>query len=136
MSYTFSGPDRLSVAQTWVEDNRDDGVHCPCCGQFAKTYRRKFNSGLAYAMVQIARAYPVGVAFLTKDVTQVHDPGMARHWGLLKRVPDTRAWKLTQTGMEFAVIYDNQLLELDDSEWVDIRQALGDKFDYEELMAS
>lgn len=142
----FPGPDRLSIARAWVHANREEGVRCPCCDQYAKTYKRKFNSGLAYALIQIARAFPVGKPFLTKMVTTIHDPGMARHWGLLERVPDTAAWRLTQDGLDFvlhrieiekfAVIYNNKLLRLDDSEWVDIRKALGDKFDYEELMGT
>lgn len=142
----YSGPDVLSEAEAWVKDNAREGVECPSCHQFAKMYRRKFNAGLAYAMIQIVRRCDVGEEFMTRDVTNVHDPGMARHWGLVDRVPGTNRWYLTQEGEDFvrrrieipkhAVLYDNELVELDDFEWVDIKAALGDRFDYDELMRS
>ena len=33
----------LDEAKAWLRDQVDDGAHCPCCGQFAKVYKRRIH---------------------------------------------------------------------------------------------
>ncbi len=81
------------------------------------------------------------------------DESLLRYWGLteeergLRRDDGGRAgfWRVTSLGSEFArgltrvpkyaLVYDSRCLGLDGAEFVDIREALGDRFDYDELMA-
>ena len=82
------------------------------------------------------------------------DEAKTRYWGLLEAMPDAKRedgstrtgwWRLTGRGADFvrgdllvpkhARIYDGRLLGLDDTAGViGIRDALGSRFDYDELM--
>jgi len=73
-----------------------------------------------------------------------------RFWGLLEpmpngdpTVPGTGYWRITDLGREFVedkveisrhvFVFDNKVIDAS-QEWTSIRNALGDKFDYDELM--
>jgi hypothetical protein len=146
--------DSFAEAQRFVQDNRRSGVVCPCCGQFAKVYKRKLHSGMAAALCKIwrvARTWadpftPFHLGEVLMDSHQlIADSAKLRFWGLIKAV-DTSRWRLTYTGVAFAkhevsvprhaLLYNDELLQLIDDESIDVRQALGDRFDYEELMRS
>jgi hypothetical protein len=72
------------------------------------------------------------------------EEGKLHWWGLAESHEVRGLHRLTPHGALFvrnglyvprwALVYNDRLLGLDDSEMVDIRQALGDKFDYDELM--
>jgi len=47
--------DSLEYSRSWVAQNAREGVVCPCCGQYAKVYRRKLNSSMAYVLILIWR---------------------------------------------------------------------------------
>lgn len=50
----------LQDAKQYIAENIDKGVACPCCDQLAKMYARKLNTGMAYSLIKVARAYPNG----------------------------------------------------------------------------
>ena len=74
-----------------------------------------------------------------------------KHWGLIEeangKLDDGNSngfWRITPRGREFVMglripryiyLYDGKLLEVSEGETIDIRTALGDKFNYEELMS-
>lgn len=144
----------LTDARDWLRDRLDDGEKCPCCTQFAKVYRRKINSGMAYALLRFYNA--VGREWGHKpDVLKgvgaaARDESLLRYWGLFEESTEQRDdggrsgwWRVTEVGEDFALrrvrvpkyarIYDGRCLGLT-GELIDIRDALGDRFSYEELM--
>lgn len=144
----------LGDARDWLRERVDSGERCPCCKQFAKVYRRKLNSTNAMLLI---RAYRVAgcAPFHAPTVLSSHAGGeWARllHWGLiadlhLERDDGGHAgwWRVTEDGERFVKgrvsvpkyvrIYDGRCLGLQ-GDLVSIRDCLGEKFDYAELMAT
>jgi hypothetical protein len=132
----------------------DEGTICPCCGQTAKRYRRKLTSQMARVLVELH--------FATRKEGLVHkrdleshdgsgDLGKLAHWGLVHSPEGTNAggsnrsgyWQTTEKGDRFVRdeikvpryvhLYNGRRLGFS-KEMTDIRTAIGDHFDYEELM--
>jgi hypothetical protein len=145
-------PDTVTLGRA-REDTRkyvDEGVRCPCCTQFAKVYKRKINSGMARTLIHIYRNVAVGETFHLPTViaTQVSPSKHATSvswWGLLEPKPGDGNWALTDNGRRFvegyisfpkyAHLYDGKVLRFSGDQ-VDIKRALGARFDYAELMAA
>lgn len=148
----------LAEAVKWVLRHRMDGVECPCCGQFAKVYRRKLNSAMAQALAAFYERMGASDEYVhvpsTTDMSRLGgDWAKLAHWGLIEEKPSDRDdgskhagwWRITELGRRFvrdevripshALLFNQQLLGMDESSTIGIRQALGDKFDYAELMA-
>ncbi len=139
------------------------GIECPCCRQFAKIYKRKLNATMAYAHVLVYRHFqvPRGDEWLHVPqllnghgvVARGGDWSKLSFWGLLEEHPEDRddgckhagMWRLTDAGRRFAAavetvpkhlyFYNGQLIALSD-ERTFIREALGNRFHYDELMAA
>jgi hypothetical protein len=146
--------DTLGAARDWLRERVDEGVACPCCTQFAKVYRRKINSGMAHALIRMHR-HAGSDWFYLPDITaqwQGRDEAGLRYWGLIEELQEKREdggragwWRITPLGTRFvrravrvpkyARVYDGRCLSLV-GEPVSIIDALGDKFDYHELMSS
>lgn len=144
----------LAEVREYVRDGAEaGGVHCPACGQFAKVYRRKLNSGMAVALIDMWRRGGKASCDWVRLPDSLAtgrggDPAKLRYWGLIEADDDRNGrWRLTRQGLLFvhqrsilpkhAVVYNGHLLRLDDTDgWTDIRQALGSHFDYAELMAA
>lgn len=151
----FRDTDTLGAARTWLRDQiQGDGAKCPCCRQMAKVYRRGINAGQAAILVRWWRQYgtkPVMVAEQVK--TPGGDYAKLRYWGLVEDMHARREdggpagqWRVTDLGEMFAAskvaiprfvyVYDNRLLRVDESESITIQEALGKRFDYDELMSA
>jgi hypothetical protein len=143
-------------AQEWRAAHLEKGAHCPWCGQYAKIYRRKLNSGMAYALCCFYRYYRREWGLIVHEDGRVQrrwggDPAKLFHWGLLEPAesPHNRKrrraglWRVTQRGQDwvreritvprYAVIYDGHLLRLE-GDPTNVRAALADHFDLDELM--
>lgn len=144
----------LVAVKTWLRARVDKGATCPCCGQYAKVYRRKINSGMARSLI---RMYLAGdqdklnyIHLPTTIGSRSREEGKLRYWGLveeeLTKRPDggrSGYWRVTPYGELFvkglatvyshARIYNGQCLGLSGAQ-VSIIEALGAKFSYEELM--
>ncbi len=140
----------LSEARDHLHDNLEDGVHCPCCGQFAKRYKRNINSQMAQWLIWLVKN--------SKDDTWVDvkesdlrggDYAKLKHWNLVERRinedPEKRTsglWRPTPKGVSFAkgnislpqyvFLYNNEVLGHTGT-LIGIRAALGTKFDYDKL---
>jgi hypothetical protein len=153
-------PRTLDAARADVEAAIvEGGIECPCCGQFAKLYRRKLNSNMVAFLVSLVRLHRADlddggdgwVHF--KECTFVgRDYSYLRAWDLATmRAADpddsTRRvsgyWRPTPQGILFArgmakaplrVHLYNNVVRGFDAEMVGVRAALGDHFDYNELM--
>ena len=149
----------LLESKNWLRARLEDGVDCPCCGQFAKIYKRKLNSSMArglIVLVKLNRRDPIHIpsVFTEYRVCASNDGALLRHWNLIEEIPGVRDdgstrvgyYIVTDLGRKFAAgkvrvpayayIYNSDLLRLDDEETVDIRGALGERFHYEELMSA
>lgn len=139
-------------ARQWVRDHAEDGVTCPVCTQLAKVYRRKIHAAMGRDLI-IARRV-AGADWFHVRTTLGHDGGdFAKlvYWRLIveydaKRDDGGRAgwWRITDRGKayvldqlrvpKYARIYDKRLLNLT-GDMVGIRDALGVRFRYDDLMA-
>lgn len=148
--------DTLAEAQKAItEAFEEGGMNCPCCGRFVKLYPRHLNAGLAVALIHMARfSRRTGKRWVNISDIKVRggDYAKLRYWGLIVQAveQDTRAgarsgtWCVTDLGFSFvdnqytvcrtAWVYDKQCL-LVSGEQVSITDALGKKFDYDELMS-
>lgn len=158
----YSGTD-LDGAKAFVQTNLRDGVTCPCCGQLCKVYKRKLNSTMALALVLIYQYFKTHkhadwlhvAAFLVKVKRDSSIAGgdvvKLRYWGLLERAAGERPdgsdrigrYKITDLGKQFVegrvavpqyVYLYNQLLLRLSEEMTTIKDALGQRFNYDELM--
>ena len=131
------------------------GIICPCCLRWAKEYNRKLNSGMAASLCWLYRQRRKGwvdVANGPKYILKSREIGKLEHWGLVQRKPHKEGdqgkkfsgfWRITEMGERFVkgltvepshvVLYANVLQDVSDK-LTTIIEALGDKFDYNELM--
>lgn len=143
----------LAEARAWLRDRIDDGAECPCCTQFSKVYRRKINSGMARSLILLYRRCGLAYGYVPDVVgSRSREEGKLAYWGLVAEMPVAREdggragwWCVTELGEQFARnlirvpkyarVYNGRCLGLV-GDGVDVLDALGDKFDYAELMAS
>jgi len=144
--------DSLEGAKEWLRARVEVGADCPCCTQLAKVYSRKINSGMAHALIQMYKHAGTEWFYLPNITSrwQGRDEAGLRYWGLIEEMQERRDdggragwWRLTKLGEEFvkrairvpkyARIYDGRCLSLSGEE-ITIVDALGDKFNYHELM--
>ncbi|MEX2716777.1 MAG: hypothetical protein Q6370_010790 [Candidatus Sigynarchaeota archaeon] len=162
VSLVFSGA-TAEDAKVFVQQNLQQGVTCPTCGQFCKVYRRKLNATMALALILIYQFFKNNphaewlhvAAFLVKVKRDSSIAGgdvvKLRYWGLLERAKGERddgsdrvgRYRITELGRQFVegkvkvashVLLYNQMLLGVSSEMISIREALGTRFRYDELM--
>jgi len=138
----------MEKAIEWLYDHLDDGVHCPCCGQYAKRYRRKMYGTQARTLIYAWQHY--GQEFFHLSVLDGRAPGVRQadfpklaYWGLVAKHPYGPTWCLTDRGVAFVqrrlavpeavFVYDGMPQGLDGKD-VHIEQVLGRAFSYDELM--
>lgn len=152
----MSGSASLADARQFVQANLDDGAHCPACGQMAKVYRRQIHAAMAQALIILYRfeaANPGEWAHLPTVLQRKQgDDAKLRYWDLIEEAAEQREdggragyWRITDRGRRFvrgeirvpkyALVYDSAFLGFDDDQTVDIRDALGTRFRYDDLMA-
>lgn len=155
----------LEEARAELRASLDEGTTCPCCGKFVKRMRIAVHGTLAAWLVALVRLSDQGRVSIeaSKASALVVKPGKSAvgysylvHWDLVtpdasKETPEgarpgkTGYWSPTERGIEFAngrttipkrAVLLNNVLEGFEGGRVTIQQALGSKFDYEELMAA
>ena len=144
----------LSEVKKYLRESFNDGCNCPACDQYVKLYKRKLYSTQARALIMLY--------FLNKKTEWVHvrqimekinisgDFAKLVYWELIiekeKGKEDKKTsglWKLTQKGKNFILnkssvpkyvfIYNSKLQGFS-NEQTTIKDALGDRFSYRELM--
>lgn len=151
----------LAGARRRLVGSLDDGSYCPCCGQWAKRYRRALNATMVRSLIWLVGENQRDVAHGgdgwvdvpavgPRWMTTTNQHATLRWWDLAERLPSkTRArkhsgiWRPTTLGWHFAhgetmvpshvLHYNNEVVGRSET-WVSIRQALGVQFDYEETM--
>ena len=151
-------------AREYVQQNRDEGVRCPCCDRFAKIYSRGINSTMASGLIWLVQAWESGtrlhsVEDVWGDVANTAPRWLVRSnqlpslrwWGLLVR-PDVKSgsttkhsglWGPTEKGMRFAkgrcqvashVLTYNGQPVGFEGDLVHITECLEENFNYKEIM--
>lgn len=155
----FSPNVTLGQLKVWLRSRANDGAICPLCEQNVKVYRRKINSGMARSLIAIYQASMrngnAGLGWVhvpTEISARSREEGKLAYWNLVEEERTLRPdggragyWRVTRIGElflkyqctvpKYARVYNGRVLSLDPSEQVTIKDALGTKFDYSELMA-
>jgi len=152
----------LATLRQEIIDNREEGCQCKICDQNVKMYKRNFYSSMAVVLIKIYNAIAIEedgwlhVEDLLKADTSLPsstrgDFSKAVHWGLLEKQIGERDdgsdrvgyYKITQKGCRFVQghttipkwvqIYNKEVMGFAE-EHITIKEALGTKFNYTELM--
>lgn len=139
--------------------SRDGGI-CPCCDRFGKVYVRKFNKGMAVNLIYLYRYHcnHPGRGFVhlpstaPRYILKDNQVGKLVFWGMAIPEPNeddptknkTGCWRITDRGIEFVegrirvwshvVEYNHNALRFQGRSDLSISDALGRRFDYQELM--
>lgn len=137
-----------------------EAVPCPCCTQLCKVYKRSIHAAMARSLILMHRHTATrdadGYVYLPEVLRGVRarggDEAKLTYWGLIEQAPGQRPdgskrngwWRLTNLGRsyvhghmslpKYAHVYDGRVLQFSGRP-VTIRECLGDKFDYSELMS-
>ena len=136
------------------------GCVCPTCGQFAKEYRRKLHATMALSLINLYKIQnKSGVRWVHFNELATFrgkyvggDINKLTHWGLVAQKINEDSnkrksgfWGITLNGKWFVeerlsvpshiVLYNNRLQHREGKP-IYITDALGDKFDYKELMGA
>lgn len=156
---TRAVPDKtLAEAIHEMRQKVEDGTRCPCCGRLVKLYRRKLHSEMAAFLCRLVRRYREEPRYystrelcpaLTKSST---DGSYLVLWDLIEREPipgqnesGGRAgmYRPTEHGMDFVsgrtTVKSHVLMLCGEpvgfsDDYIHIEAALGDRFNYAELM--
>jgi hypothetical protein len=146
-----------TLVETWQQFNsaiKDKGANCPCCGRWGKINGYQITSTQVRGMIWMFQNFHenewVDLGKAPKWVLRSKSMATLHHWGLLetkkntgKKVRGSGLWRLTPLGRDFihrhitlpkyAFVFNNRLEKYSEDQ-VDVVQALGKKFSYEELM--
>ena len=126
-------------------------VVCPVCDGLVKEYKRKLHSAMAMFLIKLIKQFDYTKDWVhTREIFSgekaATDGSYLVHWGLVeKRLNKSGYYKPTMKGRLFAgnfvrVPHQVYLLNNKVQGWsvgyTSIVEALGDKFNYEELMSS
>jgi len=136
------------------------GEPCVTCGQLAKEYKRPLYSSMALALIYLCKLYQqtddwvhvndVIKKTLRHNIALGGDLAKLQHWGLILQQPNNDSnkrtsgfWKPTKEGMDFAfhggkvmshVKFYNGRSNGFAGDKIGVTEALGEKFNYAELM--
>jgi len=125
---------------------------CPCCGQRCQRYKRKLNSDMGRWLIWLVMEYGREKNWIDVKGVEVRGGDYAKleYWGLVEHKPNedekkksSGLWKPTKDGVAFVFnrlrvpshvfLFDGELLGFETTQ-TNIEQAIGDAFDYPELM--
>lgn len=145
----------LRAAKDWLRDQVfEGGAQCPCCGQYAKVYKRQINAGMARSLILMYRAgqeVEGGWVYVPRVAgSRSREEGKLAYWGLVEESDEPREdggragwWRVTGLGKAFvrdrhrvqkyALVYDGRVLGFEGPQ-IGILDALKTRFRYDELM--
>lgn len=154
----------LEAAQSRYRDGLREGTDCPCCGRYGRIYRRGFNSKMARALIELARldirrpGAWVNVAADIPYALRGSDYGLLPYWAFVEGKDGQRddgnprlgLYRITALGRGFVnamlsakkyvYTYNDRAIEIlpadepEAAEMTTVREALGNAFNYSELM--
>jgi len=144
-------------AKMYLLHNGRKGVSCPCCGQFVKLYKRKFSTVMARGLISLHHLcknnndyHHVSTIMSKISPTGSNDFSKLRYYGFIEEELNTNTskktsgnWRITDAGVKFVhkqllareymLIYNTKLKGLEGNS-INIEDALGNKFNYQQLM--
>jgi hypothetical protein len=144
----------LQESKEFLRANFDKGVSCPCCNQFVKLYKRKLASTPSRMLIRLHSLdngwHHVGELAKGISDTGSNDFSKLAYWKLIEEKTKTNDekknsgyWKITEKGINFVenkitlqshvFIYNTKFLGFNEKK-ISIIEALGNKFNYTELM--
>lgn len=143
----------LEEAKQWLREHFQEGATCPCCKQYVKCYHLKVPGTAVRDLINLYRKTHGGRGYLhVNEFANLVARSFAKleFWGLIesKENEDDKKrtsgmWTLTEKGRQFvrnditipkyAYLYNGRLVKFGE-EQVGIEEAVGHKFDYQELM--
>jgi hypothetical protein len=145
----------IKEGKIFLKNNINKGVNCPCCSQRVQLYKRKLNSGMAYTLIAINNHsndyFHVKDMLREKGLHNGHDWTLLKFWGFIKKEDEIREdgspnngnYKITDKGIDFVLgriktykhimLYNKKCYGFS-KETTTITEALGNKFNYNELM--
>lgn len=148
----------LKEVKEYLKFHSDKGANCPACDRFVKIYKRNLNAGIVVNLFGFmsadikARGQYIHVYEMMKGGDSFFNMEYAKlgWWKFIEKMPHTEGvkkssgfWRITEKGRSFtknmssvestAHIYDDRVVGFS-GEQVNIRTALGKKFDYQMLM--
>ncbi len=138
------------MQQRW----RPAGTPCPCCDQLAKVYARKLQGAMVRWLIYLARYSGTERIWVSVNELPARGGDYAKllYWGMVECQQNTDQtkrtsglWRPTEFGLQFihgdvqvpshVLVYATGSLGWKEgAELVDVHEALGSKFDYQELM--
>jgi len=126
-------------------------LDCPCCDRFAKVYDRPLNSSMAWVLIWLWRVHGTNWVKVLTEMKESNLPNAVvgdfpklRHWYLLEKHPEeVGVYRVSEHGALFVLnklkvrrsylTYHKKVLSYRGPK-IGIQDALGDQFDYDELM--
>lgn len=149
----ITGDTPLREVKDWLfERITSGGAICPCCEQYAKLYRRSITSPMARGLIKQYREAGREFAHTASLVkSETHEASQLSWWGVLEEANRIRPdggkagwWRVSDLGAAFArnevrlpkyaYVYNGKVVRMDSAKTVSITEALGVKFNYQELM--
>jgi hypothetical protein len=151
----------LVEAKQWLRARFEEGEHCPCCNQHVKLYKRKLNSFMALSLIRMYRYFeenPTVPWVHIKDLSLKVAAGggelaKLKFWNVIIDKEGLRDdgsdrvgfYRITELGRQFVqggckvpkyqYLYNQKIVRSPDGPNISIQDALGDKFNYDQLMA-
>lgn len=144
----------LEEMQGRVQANLEEGIVCPCCGQYCKLYRRALNAQMARFLIWLVREFEARPRWIdwheAPSILRGGDYAKLQYWGMIENCPNDNPgqrtsglWRPTELGVEFAhmrrraashaYVFNNSVVRFED-QYITIEDALGEHFNYRELM--
>ena len=138
----------VSEAIASIVKNVESGSNCPCCGQFAKAYKRRIRGNHTRFLVDVARLATAEDPWVhySKCFFAGRDYAYLRHFGLAETREREGLWKITPHGERFLMgeegagvpewilVFNNEVV-VRAEKVVSARDCLAQGgFDYDELM--
>jgi hypothetical protein len=148
--HNYHNPVGLREAKADLEIGRVEGVNCPVCNQYAKEWKRGIVATAAADLCKLVCLHegePVHINEFTKQRSNFY---CLAYWDLIaSEDADGEAkrgsgmWSPTEKGIlfvkgkiavpKYSITFNNKVLRLE-GEMITIHDALGNRFNYEELM--
>lgn len=152
----------LEEVRLFLRENWGKGVNCPCCRQRVQLYKPKLYSTQCVCLINLNRERLAGNEWVHVDKfdyyntegkgrARGHNFSEIRYWGLIEQQPASEdsktrtsgCWRITQKGIDFVngkitvqerIRVFNATFYGFEGKQITIKEAMGNKFDYNELM--
>lgn len=145
------GDTTLNEAKQYLRDNWEEGVECPCCTRRVKLNPYGMGQNKAWVLIQMYKI-PKEWINVNKEIKPTgRNWSECKHWGLIEAMPNddpekhtSGFWRLTDAGVRFVLgqedvptkkgVFKDKVYKTS-KERINIKEALGKKFNYTELMS-